>query len=193
MATGRLRSHARLLHYVIQETGTPAIVERPDGLATENKYNKVPDSDVTFNVVETRERARRLWQSDGQRRTEEGVTGGKHRDDQPKIAFGKSADVQEDDHVVFGPEFVDVPSGSTYTVDSGETLYASEIVVDGTFVNDGTVYTTAQTVNGTYDENGTTNVVDSYNSFSNPLERYRLEANKLFQTHTEFQSVLVTN
>lgn len=94
---------------IIYRTGNEVTIKRDDGTASENRYGKVSDNDRTFSTVDT-EYARRLYNSRGNRDSQQIVEGGRLDEDTPRIAFKHDTAAQENDHVTF-------PSGQTYSLD----------------------------------------------------------------------------
>lgn len=105
-----LQSKRRHLAVTIRRLGSAATITRPDGTATENKYNKRSSEDVTYeHVADTV--ARQFYQRDSDEPTEGGVSGGRIDTDNPRIALPHDTPAQEDDRITFDD------TGRTYVLD----------------------------------------------------------------------------
>jgi len=87
-------------------------------------------------------------------------------------------------------EFVEVtpsltiPDGETLTIESGETLEKSRVVVDGTLVIDGTLKCDELDNNGTVDVNGTLNVNEKFAFEYQEIKPYSEYAGKFTTSET---------
>jgi len=95
---------------IIYRTGNEATIRRPDGNATENRYGKVTDTDVTYSAQAT-ERFRRIYQTESEPGSEQFVAGGRVSDEEPGIAARYNTVAQEGDRLLF-------EDGNEYTLDS---------------------------------------------------------------------------
>lgn len=102
-----LPNKERLARVMIYRTGHDVEIMRADGTATENKYGKVSDTDVSYTKVAD-ETARRMYNRRDREPSEGGVDGGRINTDSPRIAMFKDTAAQEDDRLVFetGEEYV---------------------------------------------------------------------------------------
>jgi hypothetical protein len=104
---GGKRTHIAAILY---RTGSDVDVLRPDGNATENRYGKVADSDVSYSSVAS-ERARRIYLSETPRGAEQVVTGGRLNTEDPRIALMDDTVAKEGDRLRF-------PDGQRYSLES---------------------------------------------------------------------------
>lgn len=103
---GGKRTHVAAILYRV---GKEVDIARPDNVATENRYGKLSDQDRSYSDVDT-EYARRMYNSGGQRDSQQLVQGGRLDQDTPRIAFMYDTVAQEGDRATF-------PSGQTYSLD----------------------------------------------------------------------------
>lgn len=93
----------RLATVMLHRVGTDVEIKRADGTATENKYGKVSDTDVSWSTV-ANEVAYRLYKYKDDFPNESRALGGRVNTDNPFIAFPRDTDAQEDDRVVFADD-----------------------------------------------------------------------------------------
>lgn len=105
--TGRLFSgNARTATVLIDRVGVRADVYEPDGTATENKYGKFSDTDITY-TKRSEEVLHRSFPDDDMRQRERSVSGGTVDMSSPNILASNDVVLQEDWHVEF-------PDGERY-------------------------------------------------------------------------------
>lgn len=107
---GLLRSARRRTKLALSHIGQEVVVERPDGTATEDKFGKVGEDDVTWSEVATDEVAYRAYPNYDNERGRARATGGRVRTDSPNILLELETDVQEGDRITFD-------DGETYEID----------------------------------------------------------------------------
>lgn len=104
-----LPSQKRKFRVLLSRIGQRVDILRPDGTATENQFGKVDDGDVSRSKIgETI--CRRIYASEEERPQRRLIQGGRRSQDNPRLAFPKDTDVQQDDYIVF-------PNGDTYRID----------------------------------------------------------------------------
>lgn len=121
-------SKAELAAITIKRAGVLATVLRADGTETENDYGKVEDDERTYNQIAD-VHAARIYGSETDRPRDAGVLGGRLGSENPRIAFRKDADVQEDDRV----EFPD--TGRKYVLEA-EIPYHTHTEYRATLINE---------------------------------------------------------
>lgn len=94
---------------ILHRIGSEATIRRYDENAAVNQYGKVSDTDRTFSDLTT-EYARRVYNSNTDRDSQQLVQGGRLDEDTPRIALTYDTQAQEDDRVVF-------PDGQEYALD----------------------------------------------------------------------------
>lgn len=109
MASSFLPAKAELVKVMLNRVGMSADIDRPDGSASENKYGKIEDGDITWQSVGTETLYRQHLGSNDQPR-EESVVGGRVDRENPVVIAGRDTDVQEDDRLTFS-------DGRRYRVD----------------------------------------------------------------------------
>jgi hypothetical protein len=94
---------------ILYRIGHEVTIRRYDENAAVNQYGKVSDTDRTYSDLTT-EYARRVYNSNTDRDSQQLVQGGRLSEDTPRIAFTHDTAAEADDRVVF-------PDGQTYVLD----------------------------------------------------------------------------
>lgn len=105
-----IKASRRRSKIVLSRIGEEVTVRRPAGTATENKFGKVSDADITWEEVATDEIAYRAYPGDDDEPNRARASGGRVRTDDPNILLEEGTQVQEGDRLEFD-------DGEVYEID----------------------------------------------------------------------------